>query len=368
MSDNLRQYRAIHEALRQWYPDRSNGRMAHHLTTLAALISGIVASRSSQLPAIATQVPEGTKAESRVKRYTRWVRNEAIDAELYFFPYAKRLLACLALETLVLVIDGSTVGRGCVALMVHVVYKGRALPIGWLVRQGTKGHFSEALHLELVEAVQEVMPLGAQVVFLGDGEFDGTELQRTLDALGWSYVCRTAHNTTAQLEGDRFRLDVMGACIKPGTVVAFQNVRVTAAAYGPVTTICCWAKGYKEPLYLVSNLKSGHQACRYYEKRFRIETFFSDQKSRGFHLHKSHISNPERLSRLLIACCLAYLWIVYLGTLCEQESWAKVIHRTKRCDLSLFQLGLRLLAHFLNEDLPIPVQFHVVLEGPKGVR
>ena len=103
-------------------------------------------------------------------------------------------------------------------------------------------------------------------------------------------------------------------------------------------------------------------------KRFRIETFFSDQKSRGFHLHKSHISNPERLSRLLIACCLAYLWIVYLGTLCEQESWAKVIHRTKRCDLSLFQLGLRLLAHFLNEDLPIPVQFHVVLEGPKGVR
>lgn len=368
MSDNLRQYRAIHDALQQWYPDRGNGRIAQHLTTLAALISGIVASRSSQLPAIATQVPNGTKAESRVKRYTRWVRNEAIEEELYFFPYAKTLLACLALETLVLVIDGSVVGRGCVALMVHVVYKGRALPIGWLVRQGPKGHFSEALHLELVEHVQDVIPLGAQVVFLGDGEFDGTELQRTVDDLGWSYVCRTAHTTTAQLEGDRFRLDVMGACIKPGTVVAFQNVRVTAAAYGPVTTICCWARGYKEPIYLVSNLRSGHQACRYYEKRCRIETFFSDQKSRGFHLHKSHMSNPDRLSRLLIACCLAYIWIVYLGTLCEQENWAKVIHRTERCDLSLFQLGLRLLAHFLNENLPIPVQFHIVLVRPKGVR
>jgi hypothetical protein len=368
MSDNLRQYRAIHGALRQWYPDRGNGRMAQHLTTLAALISGIVASRSSHLPAIATQVPDGSKAESRVKRYTRWMRNEAIDEEMYFFPYAKTLLACLALETLVLVIDGSVVGRGCVALMVHVVYKGRALPIGWLVRQGKKGHFSAALHLELVEQVHDLLPLGAHVVFLGDGEFDGTELQRTLDGLGWAYVCRTAHNTTAQLEGDRFRLDVMGACIKPGTVVAFQNVRVTAAAYGPVTTICCWAKGYKEPMYLVSNLRSGHQACRYYEKRFRIETFFSDQKSRGFHLHKSHISNPERLSRLLIACCLAYLWIVSLGTLCEQESWVKVIHRTERCDLSLFQLGLRLLAHFLNEDLPIPVRFHIVLEKPRGVR
>lgn len=68
------------------------------------------------------------------------------------------------------------------------------------------------------------------MVFLGDGECDGTELQKTLDELGWSYVCRTAHNTTAHLEGNRFRLDVMGACIKPGTVVALQNVRVTAAA------------------------------------------------------------------------------------------------------------------------------------------
>jgi hypothetical protein len=368
MSDNLRQYRAIRDALRQWYPDRGTGRRVQHLTTLAALISGIVASRSSQLPAIAATVPDGTKAESRVKRYTRWVRNEAIEEEMYFFPYAKTLLACLALETLVLVIDGSVVGRGCVALMVHVVYKGRALPIGWLVRQGKKGHFSEALHLELVKHVHDVIPLGARVVFLGDGEFDGIELQQTLDALGWSYVCRTAHTTTAQLAGERFRLDVMGACLTPGTVVAFQNVQVTTAAYGPVTTICCWARGYKEPLYLVSNLKSGQQACRYYEKRFRIETFFSDQKSRGFHLHKSHISNPERLSRLLIACCLAYLWIVYLGMLCERECWAKVIHRTERCDLSLFQLGLRLLAHFLNEDLSIPVQFHVVIERPKRVR
>ena len=88
---------------------------------------------------------------------------------------------------------------------------------------------------------------------------------------------------------------------------------------------------------------------------------FSDQKSRGFHIHKSHISDPQRLSRLLIAVCLAYIWIVYLGALCEKEGWREHIHRKKRCDLSLFQLGLRILEHFLNEELPIPVQFHVTI-------
>ncbi len=102
------------------------------------------------------------------------------------------------------------------------------------------------------------------------------------------------------------------------------------------------------------------EACYWYTKRFRIETFFSDQKSRGFHLHKSHISDPVRLSRLMIAACLAYIWIVFLGVQAKQEEWDKIIHRTDRCDLSLFQLGLRLLDHFLNEGMPIPVRLHAL--------
>src|SRR5215469_6687491 len=88
---------------------------------------------------------------------------------------------------------------------------------------------------------------------------------------------------------------------------------------------------------------------------------FSDQKSRGFHIHKSHISDPQRLSRLLIAACLAYIWMIYLGSLGEKEGWRSVIHRHDRCDLSLFQLGLRILEHLLNEDLSIPVVFHIII-------
>ena len=41
------------------------------------------------------------------------------------------------------------------------------------------------------------------------------------------------------------------------------------------------------------------------------------------------------------------------------QGWNKIIHRTDRCDLSLFQLGLRLLDYFLDHDIPIPVYFHI---------
>ena len=108
-------------------------------------------------------------------------------------------------------------------------------------------------------------------------------------------------------------------------------------------------------------MEVAEEACRYYQKRFRIETFFADQKSRGFHIHKSRISDPQRLSRLLIAACLAYIWIIYLGSLCEKEGWRSIIHRKDRCDLSLFQLGLRTLEHFLNEGCSIPVLFYITI-------
>ena len=361
MSDNLRRYRAIRDALTQCYPGQPSSTVARHLITLAALISGIVGSKSTQLPHIAAKVPNGTKPECRVKRFTRWCDNAHVLEEVYFLPYVDVLLRHLALQTVVLVMDGSGVGRGCTALMMHVVYKGRALPLAWRVRQAPKGHFPEDLHIALIELIREVIPEGAQVVFVGDGEFDGTALQATLHEAGWSYACRTAMSTVATCEGETFRLDTLGACSKPGTLVAFQEVQFTREAYGPVMVLSCWAKGYHEPLYLVSNMAQAEEACRWYEKRFRIETFFSDQKSRGFHIHKSHMSDVQRLSRLLIAACLAYIWIVYLGSLCEADGWKPVIHRRKRCDLSLFQLGLRFLDYLLNEEMPIPVEFHVTI-------
>ena len=190
------------------------------MATLAALISGIVASKSTQLPKIAAKVPDGAKPESRVKRFTRWVDNAHITTEGYCVPYAEMLLAHLALQTLVLVIDGSVVGRGCVALMIHVVYKGRALPLAWVVRRGKKGHVPEALHIALMEQVQELIPPGARVVRRGDGECDGTDLQPTRQEAGWSSVCRTGISMTATWEGETFRLDTLGTCIKAGPLIA----------------------------------------------------------------------------------------------------------------------------------------------------
>ena len=361
MSDNLRRYRAIQNALTQCYPGQPPERVARHLRTLAALISGIVGSKSTHLPKIAAHVPDGTKPESRGKRFARWVRNDKITAEVYFVPYATVLLAQLASQTL-----RAHYGWQCRGPWVCGVDDARRLQrarpaAGMAGPQGQEGAFSRGPAYRLSQTGVPTDPAGGVGGVAGRWRFDGNTLQHTVQDYHWSYVVRTGSHILVQWDGERFRCDTVAACIKPGTLVELTEVRVTEAAYGPVMLLCCWAKGYKEPLHLLTNLASADEACRLYAKRFRIETFFSDQKSRGFHLHKSHLLDPMRLSRLLTAACLAYIWIIYLGALCEHDGWISMVHRGDRCDLSLFQLGLRLLEYLLNEDRAIPVAFYVTI-------
>ncbi len=184
--------------------------------------------------------------------------------------------------------DGSGVGRGCGALMMHVIDQGRALPLAWRVRQCPQGHVPEDLHIALVALVRERIPEGTKVVFLGDGAFDGIPRQETMHEAGWWSACRTSQGNTATWDDETFHVDALGACIQPGRLIERKEAALTREAYGPVMLLCCWAQGHAEPLYLVRNRSSAEEAIEYYTKRFRIETFFSDQKSRGFNIHKSH--------------------------------------------------------------------------------
>jgi hypothetical protein len=364
MSDTHRRYRAIKRAIMQFYRPRPTGQREKHLNTLVALICGLTGGRHAHLSIIADHAPsDGAKQESLIDRFRRWLKDDHHTIDGWFLPVAKDLLQTLATQPIQVVMDGSVVGRGCIALMLSVVYHGRALPLCWLVVRGAKGHFPETVHQQLLAQVQAIMPQGATVIFLGDGEFDGSALQAELTRSNWQYVCRTACNIVLTSCGVWFHVGDLGP--PRGELVAVTPAWMTAQQYGPVSILAVWEAQYQEPLYLVTTVPDLDLALQLYKKRAQIETFFSDLKSRGFHMDKSHLRDPNRLRRLLIAASLAYLWIVYLGVCALQEDWMKRLHRQDRCDLSLFRLGLRLLARALKDAIPIPNGFLVPMTLPK---
>ena len=364
MSDNFKRYNGIKAGLRQLLPKNLTGYEQKMLEHLAKLINGIIAAGHCQLPKIAAKDPRPIKTESKIATLKRLVDKDEFTTELFWLPFVQPFLRGLAQsrQEFVLVMDGSEVGRGCMALVVSLVYAGRALPIGWLVVKGKKGHLSEDVHLQLLEQVQLLLPQGVKVVFLGDGEFDGTRLQERMRDLGWQWVVRTAKNSQYLSPRAKTWHNFREWQLAPGQLVVRRRIGFSWEGWGPVTGIGVWDKAYQEPLYLVTSFSQAQTALAYYKKRFRIETFFSDQKSRGFRLEKSHLDCPQRLNRLLIGCVYAYWWLTYLGTYARQNDWDKVVHRTTRCDLSFFQLGWRLLEHWQNIAYPFTFELKLLAQ------
>lgn len=363
MSMTFRTYRTIKRTLMQTLHTRSGSHQEQHLSTLALLICGIVGAHHVQFAHIADHAPlRGRKNESLITRFRRFVKHKDSTPEAVWLPFARAVLASLAHAPLTLVLDGTTAGRGCMVLMASVVYHGRAIPLLWTVVKGKKGHLPQDEHCALITRLQDVIPDTATVVVLGDGEFDGTQLQAAIVTAGWEYVCRTGTNITIYAQDRVFTVGDLP--LKRGEAVALENVQMTAERYGPILLLGIWDMQQDAPIYLVTSLADPEAAADWYRLRFRIEGMFANHKSRGFHLHKSHLNKPERLARLLVATSLAYLWVHEVAMFAQAQGWVAQFHRTDRCDLSLFQIGLRAMRYAQRERKRIPTRLRLPTEPP----
>ena len=364
MTDGYRVYTKVKKMLKQMMKLDHQGQVV----TLAMMISGIVMSRNAQLSAMSSEIPTETKEKSIKMRMRRWVKDD-LDVEAVYLPFARQIMQALSYFRLVLVMDGSQAGRGCMVLMVGVLYQKRALPIAWLVYKGKKGHASSERHIQALEKIIALLPEGSQVVLLGDAEYDSTEMIAWIEKnTTWQYVLRTSPQIYAQTE--EHSQPIRDYPAEKGKVFYLKNVGFTQTSALTLNIISWWSSGYEEPIFLVTNMENPYAACHYYRRRFRIETFFSDQKSRGFHIHKSHLQDPARLrSRLLIAACLAYIWMIMQGLWVIAQGNSALIDRTDRIDKSLFRLGLDWIKYALKHSLDFqPVFLFQPLETSTHVR
>lgn len=331
------------------------------MNTLICMICGILSNNSVQLPEIASGVDKHVKSESKIKQFKRFIMNKYTDQESFYLPFILPLLEKLSSAgELVFAIDGSTAGKECMVLMVSVIYKKRAIPIVWIARKGKKGHLPESFHCELIEKIIAIVPENSRKILLGDGEFDGNSLQELLRVNGWNYVLRTRKDTVAK-EGynDDFCLKSLGT--GRGEYFFISDILITQQQYGPVNLLVWHNKKYKEALYLLTNFDFPAEISRYYKKRFMIETFFADQKTKGFQLHRSRLDDPERIIHLLIAACLAYIFLLLVGLQATNHQLLAQIHRKIRCDWSLFTVGKRAFQHLIDQRTWYRLSYNLLL-------
>lgn len=311
------------------------------------MVSGVLLSGSSTLSSMALQNPDRKQQASKTKQIKRWIQNRKTCYTTYFMPFVELILQLLSQSgTLIFSIDGSTIGRGCNCLMFSVIYKGKALPIVWQTYKGRKGHLPEQAHIDLLEKLSELLPSDCRIILTGDGEFDGCDWQDRILERGYKYVVRTRKNAKITEEGwDTFQPGDVG--LIEGEDLFFEGVEFTDKKQK--CNLLIWhERKHKSPLYLLTNLDYPPRIKQLYKKRFKIEPFFRDQKSKGFNIQKSGMNNPKRLDNLLLVTCMAYVLAIMGAVKASKSKFYAEIARLDGEFLSLFQLGLRFIRFLVD--------------------
>ena len=304
----------LYETLVQVLSQHQNWVDLRHLKTLAWMLVGLIPSGKISLTAWVPYVhSRAVYAQSRVRRFARWLENDRIDVHALYGPLMQQALAEWGNQLLYLALDTSTLWNTYGLVRLAIVYRGRAVPIVWSVLDHPSSSVAYDVYKDVLDKVAELLPLRCNVVFTADCGFADTHLMAHLARLSWHWRIRIKGSFWIYRQGKR-RCKVNRMPLCAGKALFWQHVYMTTNRYGPVHLALGRPKDSTEYWFVVSDEPTELKTFEEYGLRFDIEENFLDDKSNGFQLESSLIRSAKALERLCCMLAITTLYLVAQGT------------------------------------------------------
>ncbi|UBV45491.1 IS4 family transposase (plasmid) [Deinococcus taeanensis] len=281
---------------------------------------------------IALHLPRAATLESK----TRTVARVFHDAQLTQQDVCGVLLPLLPDGKLTLIMDRTTWHDGQTPLnilVLGVLLGGAVIPLVWSI-QPHQGSSAAVARILLVARLLKVLPSRHWAVLIADREFVGREW---CSFLRWKRIqqclrIRENTRTSDELVRDLFTTR------QPGQVRAlFERTWV----YGGWMHVVITLSPAGDRVIVASDLPV-LDVLNTYRLRWAIESAFSALKSRGLNLEATHMTAPERISRLFGLLCIALAWMTRVGA---QRGATQSPRRDKRgrAVVSVTRIGWQIL-------------------------
>jgi len=308
---------------------------------LAWLMTCLYLGRSPHIERIANKMPGPAKKRSKGERLRRWLNNSAVKVRHWYEPVIRQLLAAAtaAGQPIRLIVDGTCIGSSHQLLIVSLAFRRRALPLVWTWVRYRRGHSTAAKQIALLKYIHALVPVGTVVKLVGDSEFGAVEVLRCLDEWSWRYVLRQTGKHQVRLTATDCwqRFDALAQ--KMGIRLWYPQAQLTLKHEYTTNLLVYWQPKEREPWLLVTNLNTSRDAIHLYRRRMWIEAMFADFKSNGFDLETVRLHHFLRLSRLVLAVALLYVWLIAFGSYVIKRGQRALVDRKDRRTLSLFRIG-----------------------------
>jgi hypothetical protein len=304
-------------------------RMIAQLT--ASLLEGI----PLQITALAEALPDlDTDQAVKEHRIRRFLSNPRLSPE-HLLPVFLRVLQprLSRMPEIVLALDRTHwKKRRCDVnlLMVSVTVEGRAIPLFWKVwNRAGNSSFADgcAVLTPVLQALQRqegryVRP----VIGTADREFASPRLAEWLKTTYQvESVLRLKRSEYLCDQQQTLQLAELLQYFPRGATRAYRHITVTKASRFPVHVTITWGLEYDEPLLLVTTLpcETVDIPVARDQQRFWIEPMFKDQKSNGFELEHTRVTEAKRIDTLLLLSVFAHLFCSCEGYRQERQGGLK---------------------------------------------
>ena len=340
---------------------------ASSLERITLLVVGMLEAEHAAPARVAAKLHElgltrAAKPASIERRIRRIENDPQLTAVRCVHPLAAYYLRLGQPQELTLQIDCTTKQDQVVLLTVSVWYRGRALPLAWLVWPANTplegAGFWERV-AALLEQVAPLLPVGVPVVWLADRAFGTPAFTDLLEAYGWSYVVRVQSHTRTIPQRGREQ-PISHWVQRPGQRRKFRGQVFKKRGWRTAGVVVWWGRRAPKPLCLVSNLRPRWWLVHRYRRRFGIEALFRQYKRGGFQWEHGQVRALYHLRRLVVGMALASWVAVLCGVahaqrLLAQPPTGRRRTRPYEAKYSLFRLGVREFKRALRQDRVPPL-------------
>lgn len=286
-----------------------------------------------------SRLPFGVHAASSVRRFSRWLHNSGLDPhELYgkLFRYALRNWTQ---HPIVLALDTSMLKDRFCAVRISMIYLGRAIPVAWRIFEHDSSAVKYEDYREVLERAHSLMPREVPVIFLADRGFVHKALMRKLNRLEWEWRIRIKANQVLRC-GSR-RMTPQTLFLQKGNALLFDRNVHFGRELENLSLSAGWPQKNEEPWYVLSNGVVGAEVFADYALRFDIEEEFRDEKSGGFGLEETRLTDSGAIERLLLVVAAASIVAVNEGLCVMAQDRRRDVDTHWQRGLSYFQIGWR---------------------------
>ncbi len=310
-----------------------------HRQTLAWMMVGLMCAKTVSLGAWAPYVVGRAQyAQSLVRRFRRWLDNNRIKVQPLYGPLIEQALVSWMGKRVYVALDTSMLWNTYCLIRLSLIYRGRAVPLGWRVIKHGSAAVAFETYKALLAEVQSHLPLACKVVLLADRGFADTQLMSHLSQLGWHFRIRIKANFWMH-PSHLASFQVGEIELKPGHMCFWQGVSMTDKHFGPVHLAVARPLGSEEYWYVISDEAADLKTFEEYGLRFDIEENFLDDKSNGFQLESSLIRSAEALERLCLVLAVTTLYLVSLGTFVVKQGKRRLVDPHWFRGLSYLKIG-----------------------------